>query len=65
MQTGDRITCQRFSQTVVGWKINFESSNANLIKVAINFVKHLPVPFTYAFTDSPSLIDMDSKESKG
>ena len=50
---------------MLGWEIDLESFNGNLIKIAINLVKHLPVLLEYTFMDSPSLIDMDNKESKG
>ena len=50
---------------MLGWETDFESFNGNLIKIAINLVKHLPVLSEYTFMDSLSLIDMDNKESKG
>ena len=50
---------------MLGWETDFESFNGNLIKIATNLVKHLPVLSEYTFMDSLSLIDMDNKESKG
>ena len=47
------------------WETDFESFNGNLIKIAINLIKHLQYLSEYAFIDSLSLIDMDNKESKG
>ena len=45
-QTGDRLTCQGFSQIMFGWEADLESSNSDFIKIAINFIEHLPIRFS-------------------
>ena len=50
---------------MLGWETDLESSNGNLIKIAMISLNISQYLSAYAFTDSPSLIDMDSKESRG
>ena len=40
-----RFTCQGFSQTMFGGKSDLEGSDSNFIKIPINLIEHLPIPF--------------------
>ena len=50
---------------MLGWETNLESFNSNLIKIVINLIKISQYLSEYAFTDTPSLINMDNKEFRG
>ena len=52
-QIGDRLTRQGFSQTMFGWEADLKSSNSDFIKIAINFIEHLPIPFSICLPRLP------------
>ena len=43
MHTSNRLTYQRFPQTMLGWKARLKSTNGHIVKVPIYFIKHLPI----------------------
>ena len=64
-QISDKLTCQGFSQTMFGWEADLEIYNSDFIKITIISLNISQYLSAYAFTDSPSLIVIDSRESKG
>ena len=41
--TGGRLASQRLPQAVLGWEAVFEGVNGEIVKVATNFITHLPI----------------------
>ena len=65
LQAGDQFPCQGLSQTMLGGKPNLEGSDSDLIKIpsiSLNISQYLSA---YDLTDSPSLIVIDNRESRG
>ena len=46
---GDRFANKRLPQTVIGGESELERADGQFIKITINLIKHLPVPFRVRF----------------
>ena len=47
--TSNRFASKRLPQIVIGEESELESTDSQFIKITINLVKHLPVPFQVRF----------------
>ena len=49
VHTIGRLASQRLSQAVLGWETVFTGVNGDIVKVAIHFIIHLPIPTRVGF----------------
>ena len=53
--TSNRLTHQRFSQTMLGWKDSLKSTNGHIVIVPVYLIKHLPISIRVGLQSLPLL----------
>ena len=51
--TSNRLTSQRFPQTMLGWKASLKSINSHIVIVPVYFIKHFPISIRVGLQNLP------------
>ena len=64
VHTGGRLASQRLPQAVLDWEAVFKGVNGDIVKFAVHFIIHLPIPARVGL-QSLSHMDNDNNALKG